>query len=183
MRYLEIAIFCSSGLRDALKTMVESKGFIISNDAEIAVVEIGIDPPANALSIVFEGQNLNKLNKFLDILQVKKEGPKNSIIGKKGDKYEIISYEKIFYFEANGNDVYCYTHNDKFSVKNKLYELEDNLYEKGFIRISKSIIINILCLGEIIPWFDSRFILNLQNKTQLEVSKKYSKQFKDFIGL
>lgn len=69
-------------------------------------MEKGFDLPADTISIVFETINFNQLVDFLDILPVKKEGLKNAIVGKKGDKYEIVSFEKILYFEAEGNDVY-----------------------------------------------------------------------------
>lgn len=180
---MDIALFCSPNSHDVLKGLIENKGFIINNTANIAIAEKGFDLPANAITIVFELRNLNQLIDFLDMLWVKKEGLKNAIVGKKGDKYEIVNFEKIMYFEAEGNDVYCCTPNEKLIVKNKLYELEGSLLEMGFIRINKSIIVNILALKEVIPWFDSRFILKLQNNTQLEVSKKFSKSFKEFLRL
>ena len=183
MKFLEIALFCSPSSLDTLKGQIENKGFVINNTSNIAIVEKGLDLPPNVISIVFELGNLNQLIDFLDILPVKKEVFKNVIVGKKGNKYEIVSFENIMYFEAEGNDVYCCTPNERLIIKNKLYELEDSLFERGFIRISKSIIVNILVIKEVIPWFDSKFILKLQDKTQLEVSKKYSKLFKDFIGL
>jgi DNA-binding LytR/AlgR family response regulator len=139
--------------------------------------------PPDAITIFFESRNLSHLIEFLEMLPVKREGLRNAIVGRKGDKYEIVSFDKIMYFEAEGNDVYCCTQNEKLTVKNKLYELESSLFDKGFIRISKSIIVNILAIKEVIPWFDSRFILKLQNNTKLEVSKKFSKNFKEFLFL
>lgn len=180
---MEIALYCSPDSIEVLTGIIENRGFTLNNNASIAVVEKGIDLPANVIAIVFELKNLDLLVNLLEMLPVKKEGLRNAIVGKKGDSYEIVSFEKILYFDAEGNDVYCCTLNERLLVKNKLYELEDNLFDRGFIRVNKSVIVNIIALKEVIPWFDSRFILKLQNNTQLEVSKKYSKNFKDFICL
>lgn len=180
---MELALFCSPDSNDVLKGLIEGKGFELNNRAGIAVVENGIALPANTISIVFDMKNMNQLSEFLDRLPAKKEGMKNAIVGKKGDKYEIINLEKVLYFEADGNEVYCHSANECFLVKSKLYELEESLTEKGFIRISKSNIVNILTIKEVIPWFDTRFVLNLINNREIEVSKKYSRKFKEFIGL
>lgn len=106
----------------------------------------------------------------------------NHLIGKYDDKYSMVQFEDISYFSANSNDVYF--HSDRsYHCKYKLYELENGLMNKGFIRINKSEIVNIKKVSEIVPWFNSRYVLTLSNEQELVVTKSYTKAFKSYIGL
>ena len=71
----------------------------------------------------------------------------------------------------------------KYRIKDKLYQLEEELAAEGFIRINKSEIVNILHIREIVPWFNGRLLLKLDNKREVEVSRSYAGNFKDFLGL
>ncbi len=53
----------------------------------------------------------------------------------------------------------------KFKIKEKLYELEPKLKTQGFIRISKSFIVNIVMIDRVQPWFNGKLLLKL-NVTQ-----------------
>ena len=95
----------------------------------------------------------------------------------------ILPYEQIQYFEARGNNTYCISRSGEYRVKEKLYELEGNLSQEKFIRVSKSFIVNIENVKEILPWFGRRLILRFtDSKSEVEVSKNYVKTFKDFLG-
>ena len=109
---------------------------------------------------------------------------KKNIVGKIDEKYEIIPFEKILFFEGDGNSVVCRTAENRYKIKEKLYELDEKLDKKMFVRISKSYIVNILKVGEIIPWFSGRLLLKFPvMKEGIEVSRSYVKEFKEFLGL
>lgn len=78
----------------------------------------------------------------------------------------------------------CVTPLGEYKVKEKLYELETSLPEDRFIRVSRSFIVNIENVSQIVPWFGRRLVLRFGNtKLEVEVSKNYSTAFKDFLGL
>ncbi|WP_261800281.1 LytTR family DNA-binding domain-containing protein [Paenibacillus sp. PAMC21692] len=54
---------------------------------------------------------------------------------------------------------------------------------KGFIRINKSQLVNLLHVKEIIPWFNSRYMLRMDNGAELEVSKMFSKKLRHTLNL
>ncbi|MBP2652725.1 MAG: response regulator receiver protein [Firmicutes bacterium] len=180
-----INLVCSEALEGVLAELLKARGIFLSRDAKVTLVEKGCEYPAQGLSIVFEYKALNELIELLDLLAKKPETSKNIISARRLDseKYEILAYEDIMYFEAEGNNIYCFTANDKFRIKSKLYELETNLYEQGFIRVGKSILVNIMSVAEIIPWFGSRLLLKLKNKHEIEVARNYVRNFKDFLEL
>lgn len=107
---------------------------------------------------------------------------RESVLGKKDDKYEVIPYIKILYIESFGHDVYVKLMNDSYLVKERLYELEIAFSEQSFIRINKSMIVNKYGIKEIIPSFNSRLTLVMKNDDVLYVSRSYLPMFKEFIG-
>ncbi|HWR06694.1 LytTR family DNA-binding domain-containing protein [Sporomusa sp.] len=182
---MQINLICSNQLRKLLTETIESRGLSITPNARLSFVEKGFDLPEQGLAVIFDYQSLDDLSDFLGLLNKKPENIKNIIIGRRQDSetFEIISYEDIMYFEAEGNYVHCITNKDNFRVKNKLYELESTLCEQGFIRISKSLLVNIMNITEIIPWFGSRLLLKLKNKNEVEVSRNYVREFKEFLEI
>lgn len=181
-KYMEVNLICSNQLEKLLSEYLAVHGFTLHTEAGISFVEKGFSLPSNGISIVFEYSSLHVLTDFIE-MNTKKADIKAIIIGKHQDnsRYEIIPYEEILYFEGQDNAVFCISSKGKFLVKNKLYELEPLLTDRGFVRISKASIVNIMNITEIIPWFASKLLLKLKNNHEIEVSRSYLKSFKDFL--
>ena len=54
-----------------------------------------------------------------------------------------IAASDIYYFEAVDNKVFAYCKQSVYEVKERLYQLEEVIEELPFMRISKSMIVNI----------------------------------------
>lgn len=65
-----------------------------------------------------------------------------TVTNEKGDKCLVKSLEIVSIF-AQGQKVYVMDKDNRYSISKKLYELEEELNEQGFVRISKSEIVNI----------------------------------------
>jgi len=117
------------------------------------------------------------------ILYEKSYSEKKYITGKKVESISLIPIIDIVYFEAFNNDTFCSTMNEKYTIKEKLYQLEGMLGFKDFIRINKSILVNIHMISEIIPWIGSKFIIEMKNGAKLDVNRSYYSDFKTKIGL
>ncbi len=65
-----------------------------------------------------------------------------TVTNEKGDKCPVKSLEIVSIF-AQGQKVYVMDKDNRYSISKKLYELEEELKEQGFVRISKSEIVNI----------------------------------------
>ncbi len=103
-------------------------------------------------------------------------------INEKGDT-EMIYISQILYIEAVGRDVFAYKTSGVYRIRKTLYELEDDLKEKLFVRISKSTIVNIKAVKSIAPEDFRRVKLLLRNGEYLIVSRSYANGFKQAIGM
>jgi len=103
-------------------------------------------------------------------------------VGKIDDRFEIINYEDVVFIESFGRDIFLYTSDSTYQIKQKLYEIEGEYAEYGFIRINKSQIVNKTYILKIKPLLNSRIKIILKTNQSLEVTRNYSDNFKDSIG-
>jgi len=94
-----------------------------------------------------------------------------------GNQYEI-PMPDIFYIEAVDNKVFLYTRQQVYETKQKLYELEEILTEKYFLRIAKSILLNLTKVKAIKPALNGRFTAVLQSGEEIIISRKYVPELK-----
>ena len=108
----------------------------------------------------------------------------DSIMGEKenGDM-EPVRISRVLYFEAVDRNVFAYTVDDFFRVRRTLYDLEEHLLQKHFVRISKSTIVNLKAVKSVAPEDGRRLKLLLRNGEWVVVSRNYVNNFKTGIGM
>ena len=89
------------------------------------------------------------------------------------DRIYEVPVSDIFYIESVDNKGFIYTKDNVYETKQKLYELEELLKEKHFLRISKSMLLNLMKVSAIKPALNSRFTAQLQSGEQVVISRKY----------
>ncbi len=109
------------------------------------------------------------------------EGVGNSIAGTIDGKMTEASLSDILYFEAVDESVFAYLEKDVMAVKGRLYEYEKRLSEKGFVRISKSILLHLNKVENIRPALNRKFIAELSNGEQVMISRQYVKPLKEVL--
>lgn len=87
-------------------------------------------------------------------------------------QYEI-SISDIFYIETVDNKAFIYTKSKVYETRQKLYELEEMLRKKHFLRVSKSTLLNLMKVSAIKPALNSRFTAVLYSGEQVVISRKY----------
>ena len=88
----------------------------------------------------------------------------------------------IAYFAAEGSRVYAYMDGQAYEVRQKLYALATLLRGRGFIQISKGVVANAHHIASVAAEFSGNYTAFLKDsKTQLTISRKYMKAFRDFI--
>ncbi|WP_160690620.1 LytTR family DNA-binding domain-containing protein [Clostridium sp. C2-6-12] len=181
---MEVELICSENLRRMLEEILGNRKMKINEQAEVCIIEKGFELKTGKIGIYFNVETINILINYLDYVSGSKEEAKNIITGKcDEDELKILSYDDIYYFEAMGNEVFCMTKDKKYKVKEKLYELEERLESKGFIRVSKCFVVNIVKVDRIISWFNSRLILKLIGlNEEVYVTRKYLNDFKKYLG-
>ena len=92
-------------------------------------------------------------------------------------QYEI-AVSDVFYIESVDNKTFIYTKNKVYETRQKLYELEEILKEKRFLRVSKSTLLNLMKVSAIKPALNSRFTAELFSGEQVVITRKYVPELK-----
>lgn len=108
---------------------------------------------------------------FVKSMQGKLTGTDN------GRLYEI-AVSDIFYIESVDSKAFIYTKSKVYETKQRLYELEEMLREKHFLRVSKSTLLNLMKVSAIKPALNSRFTAVLQSGEQVVINRKYVPELK-----
>ena len=102
-----------------------------------------------------------------------------TLIGKKDGIISSISIDDIFYIETVDNKTFLYTKCEVYQSTKKLYEIENELINTSFVRISKSQIINTNIVSSVKAQFSGRLEAVLNNNEKIIVSKHYTMQFRN----
>lgn len=105
------------------------------------------------------------------------------ITGSKDGKIFILDTEKIYYFESVDKKTFIYMNKEVYETSLRLYELEERFSNSDFFRASKSTIINLSKITEIIPVFGGRLEVILENNEKLVVSRQYVSILKTKLDL
>lgn len=92
-------------------------------------------------------------------------------------QYEI-AVSDVFFIESVDNKTFIYTKNKVYETRQKLYELEEILKEKRFLRVSKSTLLNLMKVSAIKPALNSRFTAELFSGEQVVITRKYVPELK-----
>ena len=95
----------------------------------------------------------------------------------------LLALPDIFYFEATDNKVFAYGQKNVYEVKEKLYQLEEQLVSFPFMRASKSMILNLDKIRHLSPAFGGRFEALLENEEKVIISRQYVPVLKERLGL
>jgi two-component system LytT family response regulator len=188
---MKLGLNCTPNMRAVIQELLSARNIGIEEQSNVCLVEAGCQIPRDKIAILFELGSLGQLIELLDKLARVGDDSPNAIIGKSiDDSYQIIAHPQVYYFEARGNNVFCITagavrnSTNEYRIKEKLYELEAKLPQNRFLRVGKSHIVNIDNVNEIIPWFGRRLILRfVDGKKEIEVSRNYVKNLKEFLGM
>ena len=105
----------------------------------------------------------------------------NQMVANKNNKIYFIDLEEVICFFSKEKYNYVRTKEGTYKIKHKLYELEEILKQKDFIRISNSCIINV----NQVECFDTSILgtvlVKLKDNTQETVSKRNVSQIKKLL--
>ncbi len=130
------------------------------------------------INIVIDETMLKETSKALDLI-VRGTDIKIKGLNEFGEKQ--CNSRNILYFITEEETVYGVLSNTRIRVDYKLYELEELLYEKGFVRVSKYSLVNIEHIDYIKKALNSKLDLLMSNKELLEVNRTYLKGFKEYL--
>lgn len=109
--------------------------------------------------------------------------PKSALIAYDGNEIYRISPSKVYYIESVDNKTFVYCKDKVLELKQKLYELEDYLVGSEFLRISKSVILNLSKINSLSPALSGRFEATIDNGERVIVSRQYVSDLKKRLGI
>mgnify|MGYP003296238658 FL=1 len=107
----------------------------------------------------------------------------NKLAARKDEETVMQNVAEVLYFESVDNRTFLYTESEVLEVKQRLYELEDVLSEKDFIRISKSQIVNVNKIPALRPELNRTIEATMCNGERLSISRKYAAAVRELLEL
>lgn len=143
-------------------------------------IEIDIDEKYKDTEIVIRAGKLDQdVEKLVSMMRMA-----NMQIGvRRDDETYLLDAEKILYIEAVERKTFVYTENETYESDLKLYEMEQELLEHDFFRISKQCIVNIRMIKSLRSDINRKIRITLKNDEQIVVSRMYSDELRRKLGL
>ncbi|WP_346878279.1 LytTR family DNA-binding domain-containing protein [Clostridium sp. UBA7791] len=127
--------------------------------------------------------NCKTIDKNVTRIISKLKALEEKITGNKDGKIFILDTNEIFYFESVDKKTFIYMDKEVLQTHLRLYELEERLKNTDFFRGSKSTIINLRKVRNIVPMFGGRIEILLDNDEKLVVSRQYVPILKNKLDL
>lgn len=102
---------------------------------------------------------------------------------RKDNETFLLDTDKILYVDAVDRKTFVYTNTETYESELKLYELEQELVERDFLRISKQSIVNLRKIKSLKTDVNRKIRITLQNGEQIVVSRMYSDELRRKLGL
>lgn len=111
-------------------------------------------------------ERVNDIVRFVKLKQ-------GSVEAFKDEKQYRIALSDILYVEAVDDRCFIYLAKDCYESRRRLYEFESILPSDDYLRISKSVLVNLMKVEQIRPALNGRFLCHLVNGEDVIVSRKY----------
>lgn len=129
---------------------------------------------------------INKMTEtIVEIISMLEKEQANSLIliATKDKKTYFMKPEDISLVRTEGREIVCYDKlKNRYILDKPLYELE-NMLDIGFVRISKSAIVNIRQINHVEASFNGTMELVMKNGITDYISRSFRKSFKERLGL
>lgn len=116
------------------------------------------------------------------VRKLSEDGPQ-LISGCRNDKVEVLEPEELVRIYANAGKVYAVTGKGEYTLRLRLYEAEERLAPRQFVRISNGEIINLKQVRHFDLSFTGTICVKLSDGTTTYVSRRYVAKIKKVLGL
>jgi two-component system, LytTR family, response regulator len=102
----------------------------------------------------------------------------------KNEKLFVLNMNDIYYCKASEHEVFIYTKTEEYKTTSSISDFYKKLPQDNFFKCHRSYIVNLDKITEIIPWFNSTYILKLQGiNAEIPVSRQNISLFKQLMGI
>nr|WP_302134342.1 LytTR family DNA-binding domain-containing protein [uncultured Schaedlerella sp.] len=144
-------------------------------------VEIKIDPSQPEPKVIITAASMTEeVNRIVRRLS---EVIPQVISGTRDGKLEVLEPEELIRVYAASGKVFAVTGKGEYTLRLRLYELEERLSPHQFIRISNSEIIHLKKVVNFDLSFAGTIYVKLSNGTVTYVSRRYVSKIKKILGI
>ncbi|QXE01996.1 LytTR family DNA-binding domain-containing protein [Terribacillus sp. DMT04] len=105
------------------------------------------------------------------------------LTGEQNGDLHLLHPEDIYYFESVDNTVFLYDAKAVYRSSLKLYQIEEANFNPDFIRVSKSVIVNLSKVEKLKPALGRKLIATLNNAEKVMISRQYVPALKQKLGI
>lgn len=144
-------------------------------------VEVKLDPNYTETKIEIYTNEINEeISNLVKQLEFKSD---NKIIAWKDGKIYILEVKQIETIYSNQGKVYIRANNNEYISKSKLYEIEEQIKEPSFIRISNSEIINFNKVESLDSSITGTIKINFKSGYITYASRRNIKKIKEYLKI
>lgn len=144
-------------------------------------IEMKIDPSCTEPKIVIVTDKVTEdINRIIKRLS---DDFPQMLSGIKNDKVEVLEQTELIRIYANAGKVFAVTEKGEYTLRLRLYELEERLDKSMFVRISNSEIINLKKVKNFDLSFSGTICVKLYDNTVTYVSRRYVAKIRQILGI
>ena len=144
----------------------------------------------NALDYLLKPINQKRFDRAIEKVRDQLEGKgiepqtqrltaSSQIFIKDGEKCWLVKIGEISHFEIVGNYSRVFFNDERPMLYKSLNQIEEKLPDTNFFRVNRQQIVNTNFIKNVVPWFNGKLKLTMQNGDEVEVSRRQSYLFKD----
>ncbi len=107
----------------------------------------------------------------------------NKLTGSSDGKFAVINDDDLIRIYANNQKVHAITNSGEYIIKYRLYELEEQLDDKKFIRISNSEIVNVNYIQSFDLSLAGTICINFKSGERTFASRRYVSKIKNIFRI
>lgn len=143
-------------------------------------IEIHVDEKAEDLEISVTCKQLTSdVEKIIAALRMMN----HQLTAEKDNETHLLDIEQIIYIESVDRKCFIYTSDEIYESELRLYELEQQLAEYGFFRVSKSFLVQLRSVQSLKADIDRKIRVTMSNGEQIIASRKYAENLKKRLGV
>ena len=143
-------------------------------------VEVRIEPERTDVRVVIHAPaRTEEVERLLARLSEQED----SLLGFRGTKAVTLAPEAVLRFYGEDKEVRAQTTEGVYTVRHRLYELEERLDRQQFVRISHSEIVNLRQVTGLDLGLTGTIRMTLTGGVTTYVSRRYVKKIKEVLGL
>lgn len=144
-------------------------------------VELKIDSSCTEPKVIIMASSVTE--EVNNILKKLSEDTLQIISGSKNGKINVLEQADLIRIYANDKKIFAVTDKGEYVLRQRLYELEEQLDTHWFVRISNSEIINLRKVSHFDLSITGTICVRLSDNTTTYVSRRYVSKIKKILGI